>query len=191
MFTYKATNTNNGKFYVGSSLDFKRRQKEHLRSKRNTPFHNALRKDPNSFEWEVFEDDDHEPTLEQALLDMWFGKSQCYNLCPFAGRPQCNRESSRQWGLKNGPEAGRRTFENEVGIFDPSAPKLEWVKKGGQTCAEKHGKPVIITHPNGVEEVFPTIKAAVRSGLIPYASLQRCLRDPLRKLRSGFTVRHI
>jgi hypothetical protein len=87
MDTYKATNTTNGKFYIGSSFDFEVRKAEHLRSRKNYPFQNALRKNPEVFEWEVWSDDSDEPVLEQALLDMWFGCEQCYNLNPSASRP--------------------------------------------------------------------------------------------------------
>jgi group I intron endonuclease len=87
MDTYKATNTLNGKFYIGSSNNFERRKSEHLSSKANYPFQNALRKNPDAFEWEVQSDDYDEPILEQALLDMWFGCGQCYNLSSIAGQP--------------------------------------------------------------------------------------------------------
>ncbi len=87
MDTYKATNTRNGKFYIGSTNNFEKRKKGHLTSKENYPFQNALRNNPEDFVWEVWTDDSDEPVLEQALLDMWYGKEQCYNLNPFAARP--------------------------------------------------------------------------------------------------------
>ena len=87
MFTYKATNTKNGKFYVGSTNNFEMRKKGHLSSRHNYPFQNALRKNPDFFEWEVVEDNSDEPILEQSLLDMWFGTEMCYNLSPKADRP--------------------------------------------------------------------------------------------------------
>ena len=87
MITYIATNTLNGKFYVGSTKNFEKRKKGHLSSKENYPFQNALKKNYESFEWEIYEDDSDEPILEQALLDVWYGKEQCYNLNPFASRP--------------------------------------------------------------------------------------------------------
>jgi group I intron endonuclease len=87
MDTYKATNTGNGKFYIGSTKNFEKRKQGHLKSRVNYPFQNALRQDPGAFEWEVWSDEHEYPVLEQALLDMWFGKKQCYNLNPFASRP--------------------------------------------------------------------------------------------------------
>jgi group I intron endonuclease len=98
MDTYKATNTNNGRFYIGSTTNFERRKVEHLKSRENLPFQNALRKDPSAFEWEVYSDDSDEPSLEQALLDMWYGTEMCYNINPFASRPPL----VRLFGERNG-----------------------------------------------------------------------------------------
>jgi len=87
MDTYKATNTLNGKFYIGSSTNFECRKQQHLDGTENYPFQNALRKNPEAFEWEVWQDDSENRELEQALLDMWFGKEQCYNLNPSTKNP--------------------------------------------------------------------------------------------------------
>ena len=87
MLTYIATNTTNGKFYIGSTRNFEKRKKSHLDSKHNYPFQNSLRNDPSSFIWQVFEDECDYPILEQALLDQWFGVEQCYNLNPNASHP--------------------------------------------------------------------------------------------------------
>jgi predicted GIY-YIG superfamily endonuclease len=105
--TYKATNTLNGKFYIGSTRDFEARKKGHLSSRHNYPFQNALRKNPEAFVWEVWSDDSDEPILEQALLDMWYGKEQCYNLNPIANRPPnnpdiCSKGGTAVHNLKKG-----------------------------------------------------------------------------------------
>jgi group I intron endonuclease len=107
MITYKAINTQNGKFYIGSTIDFERRKKEHLRTKFSSPFHNTLRKNPGAFEWEIIEDDSDEPILEQALLDMWFGTEQCYNLCQFSNRPPIYPPGEH-------PNCGRKPTEKEL-----------------------------------------------------------------------------
>jgi group I intron endonuclease len=103
MITYIATNTLNGKFYIGSTTNFEGRKKAHLTSKENYPFQRALRKNPESFVWECWEDDSARRELEQALLDMWFGKEQCYNLsknayCP-TPPPIKSEEHRRNIGL--------------------------------------------------------------------------------------------
>jgi hypothetical protein len=111
MDTYRATNTTNGKFYIGSTTNFERRRAEHLNSKRSLPFQNALRKNPDAFEWEVWSDDSDEPILEQALLDMWHGKECCYNLNPLADR--LDSESQRRGGLTQ----GKKNVEDRVGFL--------------------------------------------------------------------------
>jgi group I intron endonuclease len=87
MITYIVRNITNGKFYIGSTFNFERRKQEHLGSKNNYPFQNSLRKNPDNFKWETYTDECNEPILEQALLDMWWGKSQCYNINKYSSRP--------------------------------------------------------------------------------------------------------
>lgn len=126
MFTYKATNTQNGKFYVGSTRDFDKRKKGHLASNSNYPFQNALRQNPEAFEWEVVEDDSEEPILEQALLDMWFGTEMCYNLNPVADHPpswegkkhkESTKKKQRDAALLRGPlssESAKKGVETRI-----------------------------------------------------------------------------
>jgi group I intron endonuclease len=126
MFTYKATNTSNGKFYIGSTNNFEKRKKGHLKSKESYPFQNALRKNPKAFEWEVWEDNSDEPILEQALLDMFFGTGQCYNLNPIASRPPSHK------GRKKTPEHRARIGKAHKGrVKSPEeCEKISRAKKG-------------------------------------------------------------
>lgn len=87
MITYIAINLTNGKFYIGSTSNFEKRQKSHLTSKENYPFQNALRKNPESFYWVKAEDDLNDRSMEQYYLDYYFGSEQCYNLNPLAEVP--------------------------------------------------------------------------------------------------------
>ncbi len=121
MDTYKATNTTNGKFYIGSTTNFEKRKKAHLRSKENYPFQRALRKNPDAFEWEVWSDNSNKPILEQALLDMWFGKECCYNLNQFADR------GPDRTGQKQPPDFGPRHAEKMRGRKNPE--HSEWMRK--------------------------------------------------------------
>ncbi len=116
MDTYRATNTTNGKFYIGSTNNFEKRKKGHLKSKENYPFQNALRNNPEAFEWEVWKDESNEPVLEQALLDMWYGKECCYNLNPYADRV------ARKDQVRGGVTQGNRHVKNRTGFLSP-----EWV----------------------------------------------------------------
>jgi group I intron endonuclease len=129
MITYIATNTVNGKFYIGSTINFEKRKREHLSLKRNYPFQCALQKDPESFEWEVYEDDSHERILEQALLDMWAGTEQCYNLGRdssngMVGRKHteeaCQKMSVRAKGRKKSEEIRLRMSEAQKGKNNPN-----------------------------------------------------------------------
>jgi group I intron endonuclease len=130
MLTYKATNTLNGKFYIGSTTDFERRKKQHLKSKASYPFQNALRKSPEAFEWEVWEDDADDLVMEQALLDMWFGKEQCYNLSSIAGRP--GPEVCKSGGKKS---ALLKHLEKDADGKSKAAKEMG--KKGGQKSKQE------------------------------------------------------
>ena len=132
MHTYLATNTLNGKFYIGSTIDFERRKGEHLRDKKsNFPFQNSLRKNPEAFEWEVWSDDSEEPTLEQALLDMWCGTEQCYNLSPHSGRPVMTKEQRSEAGRTS----GKKAFKDKTGIFSLPPESLKESSRRGRLSA--------------------------------------------------------
>jgi group I intron endonuclease len=188
MDTYKATNTSNGKFYIGSTINFEERRKAHLTSKKNYPFQNALRANPNGFIWEVWSDDSEEPTLEQALLDMWFGKEQCYNLSPNADRPPTYRGESHpcfgRTGAKH-PNYGKRnpnvsesnrqrTGEKHLGQSEkmsgegnPNYGKKfpEVSERNSKRTGElnSNSKKVEVTYPNGYKEKYPCASAAAKS----------------------------
>jgi len=87
MDTYRATNTLNGKFYIGSSVNFERRKREHLSSKENYPFYKDLRKNPEAFVWEIYTDDLDTNEHEVRLLREFYFDVKCYNLNPCAERP--------------------------------------------------------------------------------------------------------
>jgi len=113
MITYIATNTSNGKFYIGSTNNLERRKREHRRTRENYPFNNALRCNPDIFDWQLIEDNSKEPILEQALLDMWFGTEQCYNLNPSACRPRDPTGTTWWTDLESGAEVKSETCPGE------------------------------------------------------------------------------
>jgi predicted GIY-YIG superfamily endonuclease len=84
MYTYIATNTLNGKFYIGSAIDLEKRKRQHLKLKSDRPFHRDLQANPEVFTWDVFVDEASDSILEHALLEMWHGKEQCYNIAAVA-----------------------------------------------------------------------------------------------------------
>ncbi len=187
MDTYKATNTKNGKFYIGSTVNFEERKKCHLRSKEEYPFQRALRRDPDAFSWEVWSDDSDEPVLEQALLDMWFGKEQCYNLNPIANRPPDNSKNEisnekrrkAKLGTKQPQKVKDKISEQLTGRKRPeiSGERHPFYGKGVPGASErmkgtgnpmygKYGsshprsKKIKITYPEGRTEVFLCAKEA-------------------------------
>lgn len=133
MITYIARNISNGKFYIGSTLDFEKRKRQHLLSKENYPFQNALRQNPDIFEWEIIEDKSSERILEQSLLDMWFGKEICYNLNSKANNPPI---VDKEINYSNG-----KNVENmKLGFHNPEYRNSKKYKKmqmdTGKKCAE-------------------------------------------------------
>ena len=168
MITYIVTNTVNGRFYIGSTtVDLATRKRRHLRSKVNYPFQNALRKNPELFEWEFFEDDSNERVLEQALLDMWFGTEQCYNLSRDTSAPMTGRKHSEEtirrlrevckgkqigesnpmfgktgelnpfFGKKHTVETRRIMSEKTSGENAPHLGKKWWVNESSETLYQK------------------------------------------------------
>lgn len=137
MITYIATNTLNGKFYIGSTTNFAKRKYNHLYCKVRSHFHHALRKNPESFSWEIFEDDFSSPVMEQALLDMWFGKEQCYNMNPLASRPPSHK------GVKRRSESVRKSAEKRSGV-KRTPEQCERISKGmrGRKLSPAHAEKV-------------------------------------------------
>ena len=203
MDTYKATNTTNGKFYIGSAINFEDRKKAHLRSKRNYPFQNALRKNPEAFDWEVWSDDSDEPILEQALLDMWFGKECCYNLNPLAGRPPrlfgdanpMKRKEVVEKVIKHhrGKQVSEGTRQNQSEARKKySQPEEVRKKQGDSRRGAKNGKarPIILTNlSTGEEEAFDFIQAACDKYGLNSGHLSAVARGK-RKRHKGYTVRY-
>lgn len=213
MDTYKATNTLNGNFYIGSTTNFEKRKKGHLKSKENYPFQNALRKNPEVFEWEVWSDDSDEPLLEQALLDMWFGKECCYNLNPFAkhppswkGRSHSNafREKMRQimsgeankargggwsWSETAKEQASERTQGEGNNAFGET---WEWptesLRFGAKNPSAKRCR--VIHLSTGEQQEFNTIKEAAETLGITRQHLAATARGD-RKQHKGYKAEYI
>jgi group I intron endonuclease len=129
MITYITRNIKNGKFYIGSTINFQKRKKEHLTGKENYPFQTALRKNPELFEWETVEDDSDERILEQALLDMWYGKELCYNLSPRADAPLIDYERNYHNGIL--------VREMKLGFHNPDYRNSDEYKQMQVKCGKK------------------------------------------------------
>jgi group I intron endonuclease len=200
MDTYKATNTVNGKFYVGSTNNFEWRKYCHLNQKKNYPFQNALRKNPSAFEWEVWTDDSDEPILEQALLDMWFGTEQCYNLNPIASRPPSQKgkvasEESRKKmseagrGRKHSTETKGKISVSVSGEKNGGFGKTGSLNSSYGTRREKHpaSKKVEVTHPDGSSQVFSCLVYAAEALGVSKASVGEAARKNHTKTKGSLT----
>ena len=108
VITYRATNQNNGHWYVGSTTtSLERRKCEHLNSKQNLPFQNSLRKNPEAFKWEVLDESEEDTVVrshEQYVLDGWHGTEYCYNLNPKAMGCTSEQASERLYRQRENPE---------------------------------------------------------------------------------------
>jgi hypothetical protein len=137
VITYLGITLNNRKFYVGSAVDFERRQKAHLKSKDNYPFQNALRKDPDNVYWIASDNDGSDGREEeQFYLDFYHGSEWCYNLSPYSNQPLVDADKCRENGLK--------TAELGVGLHDSKNKNLvvEGGRRGGLKTHELHGEEI-------------------------------------------------
>ena len=205
MITYIATNTRNGRFYIGSTTNFEWRKYCHLNLRRNYPFQNALRKDPDAFVWEVISDDSDEPVLEQALLDMWFGTEQCYNLSPTAGRPpsRAGRPVSEETrkkisllhkGRKRSEETKQRLRETKLGEKNPrfGQPVTSPAAKRGEN--NPLNKAVEVVYPDGKVKVFCSTKEAGKLLGVSSSAVAEAAKKGKTKTRGnlkGYTFRYL
>jgi len=199
MITYIATNILNGKFYIGSTIDFRKRKNNHLSCRTKSHFHNALRKNPEAFIWEAYEDDCVEPVLEQALLDQWFGKEQCYNLNPVAGRPPdatglkrspeaVEKSASKRRGIRRTPEQCGRISEGLKGRKLTETP-LASVQRNTQEANNRRKKKVELTLlKTGEVSVFDSVSEAERE--MGFGNIGRACRETRRTVK-GYRARFL
>jgi group I intron endonuclease len=105
---YRWLNTVNGKSYVGSSNDIKKRKNEHLRKlasgkHENPKFQNAwIKYEAGSFEFEILAFCKEEDLLwqEQLAINAFDAVRKGYNISPMAGAPMRGRTASLETRLK-------------------------------------------------------------------------------------------
>jgi hypothetical protein len=101
MITYIGLNLKTKRFQVGSTIDFARRYKQHLKNDMNPEFNRALQKDPEGFYWFLSDDDGYSDRREeQYYLDFYTGSLWCTNINPNATEPPYHGGS--KWWTKNG-----------------------------------------------------------------------------------------
>jgi group I intron endonuclease len=198
MDTYKATNTTNGKFYIGSTTNFERRKVEHLTCTENYPFQNALRKNPEVFEWEVWSDDSDEPILEQALLDTWHGKECCYNINPYASRPPSwegkrHRESTRQKQSVSQTKNWEQNEERRLKVAGSSAQR-EWTQESrdkiGDTNAKRWANSWEVEGPDGTIYLVTNLRRFCREHDLNRSCMMNLVKQQKgQKSHRGFKLR--
>jgi group I intron endonuclease len=198
MDTYKATNTTNGKFYIGSSTNFTRRKEEHLNSRGNYPFQNALRKNPEAFEWEVWSDDSTEPVLEQALLDMWYGKECCYNLNPSAEHPpswlgKIHREETKKKQSVAALENWEGNTERKQKVIK-SLSEREWAQESkdkiGDSQSKKWGNRWELVGPDGVVYIVTNLRRFCREHNLNRSCMMNLVKQQKgQKSHRGFRLK--
>ena len=177
MDTYRATNTLNGKFYIGSTKNFEHRKYQHLHSKETYPFQTELRKNPEAFVWEVYTDNLDTNEHEVRLLREFYFDARCYNLNPCAERPPSAK--GKTWWKNELTQKHKRCFEKpekggwEEGRLQKTIEKCR-VANIAKQAGEKHpmygrtgalntrSKAIIAIEPDGTQRHFGSILEASR-----------------------------
>ena len=212
MITYLGITLNNRKFYVGSAVDFERRQKEHKCDKSNSHFHNTLRKDPDKVYWIASEDDGTDNRdEEQFYLDFYYGSEWCYNLSSSAYHPGV--ESCRQGGVtthtkhpelmvQNGKKAseilkavpGHYTKLGKAGGAATheihKEEQKEWLNKARAAMLDNSKVAVELEDKQGNVTRHESVKAAADFIGCASTHVSRCAKGH-RNLVSGYKARYI
>ena len=180
MITYLGITLNNRRFYVGSAVDFERRQKAHLKSRDNYPFQNALRKDPDNVYWIASDDDGSDGREEeQFYLDFYHGSEWCYNLSDNVKHP------GRDASVRNGLETSAAMVEQKRGWMNP-----EFRLRGGDSAQRKFGIGVLMTSPGGEETYYPSYKKASQATGVPIGTIADMCKGSKSK-KWDWTAKHV
>jgi len=140
--TYKIVNGINNKFYIGSTMDPKRRHKEHISLLKNNKHHCIYlqrawnRYNKNDFDFIIIKDNIFTEKLalieEQKLLDKFYKYPKCYNTNPNACKPPSRKgisikhtdESKKKISIK-----ARKSHDHQKKIIklkNKSGKIIEW-----------------------------------------------------------------
>ena len=203
MITYTATNTRTGQFYIGSTINFKKRQQDHLFSKAPFPFQSALRKNPDEWEWDFVEDDREDRELEQFLLDLFWGTKGCLNLAADATAPMEGQKHtpetieklrSRSTGRTHSAETRAKISEGNKGLNPLKGRKFPDRRGVPRATRPEVTRRVEVTSPSGEKREFDTLRQATEVVSCRYGTLQKWVQFG-RTVRSGafkgFSLRYL
>jgi len=136
-------NLGNGLFYIGSSDDIQRRERQHISTlKYQTHRNKRMQRNWNKyqvFEFEVLElcSENDLLTKEQALLDVYFGTSKCANLVSIAGRTTGYKHTKATKKMLSRPrsEATRKKLSEAM---KTSLPAINHLKQLHETQIGRH-----------------------------------------------------
>ena len=189
MDTYRATNTLNGKFYIGSSVNFERRKREHLSSKETYLFQTDLRKNPEAFIWEVYTDNLDTNEHEVRLLKESYFDVRCYNLNSCAERPPSQK--GKTWWRNELTQKHKLCFEKPGGEGWEKGFLQKTRKKQSEAVSEERkkaqsermlgvlnhfSKAIIAIEPDGTQRHFESGCEAVRELEMNHGNLSTYLK---------------
>ena len=136
MITYTATNTKNGKFYIGSSENYckyMRRKGQHHTHKKGSngysDFHVDLQEDPLSFKWDWHEDGRDDRSTERSMIALYKGNPYLYNI-----GEGCYERTEKHRGRKNPPEVIKKMRESALKTSAERAENMREVSKRKIPC---------------------------------------------------------
>lgn len=189
---YGIKNKVNGKFYVGSTVNFSRRKKEHLRLLRrglskSFPLQNAwIKYKEMSFEWIILEVIDNQANralkeedwiVRYNSIKNGYNSKLPYTEQKFSSFSDYKYLNSEEWLIKNGPRNLKKITKEEwieERKRNPFFKLPAYYKKGNK----EYCKEVIGVNKEGkIVQTFTSISEATKSLHINRTYLEKCLRN--------------
>lgn len=190
MIVYKITNRINGMSYVGKTIfDLAHRRSRHinnaLNNRDNIYFHNAIKKyGADNFDWDVVDecgDIDELNRLEIYYIGFFDSFNNGYNMTKGGdGSVGYELTESHKQKISEACKGIKRKPFSEKGKQNMSK-----ARKGNKNA----GKPIILTHPDGIEEKFGCIIDADKKYNLNATALSKVARGK-RNHTKGFRCRY-
>jgi group I intron endonuclease len=148
---YIIRNKTNGNVYIGSTSSFSKRKNRHFRYLRtgrheNKHLQNAFNKyGEDAFEFIIVKHTTNLLQEEQQLLNQYFGKPECYNICGTAGSPSVKgRIKNIEWRQKIAESV--KQFYND----NPQQKELLAQKRRGSKISDEVRQKMSDSHKKGI-----------------------------------------